>query len=153
MKILVAVDDSPHSERAVRFVARMRWPAGSRVIVVNVMTPVLTPPAAGGESGVPLLIEVTEEQRQQAQSLICRAESELREAGIATESRLPTGDPRDALLRLVADERADLLVMGSHGRTGFAKLLLGSVSSHAVTHAHCSVLVVKEGLEEESTGK
>jgi len=153
MKILIAVDDSPHSERAVRFVARMRWPAGSRVIVVNVMTPVLTPPAAGGESGVPLLIEVTEEQRQQAQSLICRAESELRESGIATESRLPTGDPRDALLRLVADERADLLVMGSHGRTGFAKLLLGSVSSHAVTHAHCSVLVVKEGLEEGSTGK
>lgn len=148
MKILVAVDDSPHSERAVRFVSRMRWPAGSRVIVVNVMTPVLTPPAAGGESGVPLLIEVTEEQRQQGRTLTSRAESELREAGIATESRLPTGDPRDALLRLVNEERADLLVMGSHGRTGFAKLLLGSVSSHAVTHAHCSVLVVKEGLDE-----
>lgn len=148
MKILVAVDDSPHSERAVRFVARMRWPAGSRVIVVNVMTPVLTPPAAGGESGVPLLIEVSEEQRQQGRDVTCRAEAELRESGIATESRLPTGDPRDALLRLVAEERADLLVMGSHGRTGFAKLLLGSVSSHAVTHAHCSVLVVKEGLDE-----
>lgn len=150
MKILVAVDDSPHSERAVRFVARMRWPAGSRVIVVNVMTPVLTPPAAGGESGVPLLIEVTEEQRQQGRTLASRAEAELREAGIATESRLPTGDPRDALLRLVTEERADLLVMGSHGRTGFAKLLLGSVSSHAVTHAHCSVLVVKEGLDENA---
>ncbi len=150
MKILVAVDDSPHSERAVRFVARMRWPAGSRVIVVNVMTPILTPPAAGGESGVPLLIEVSEEQRQQSHTLASRAESELREAGIATESRLPTGDPRDALMRLVSDERADLLVMGSHGRTGFAKLLLGSVSSHAVTHAHCSVLVVKEGLDENA---
>lgn len=148
MKILVAVDDSPHSERAVRFVARMRWPAGSRVIVVNVMTPVLTPPAAGGESGVPLLIEVSEEQRQMGRDLTSRAEAELRESGIATESRLPTGDPRDALLRLVTEERADLLVMGSHGRTGFAKLLLGSVSSHAVTHAHCSVLVVKEGLDE-----
>ena len=150
MKILIAVDDSPHSERAVRFVARMRWPAGSRVVAVHVLTPVLTPPGAGGESGVPLLIEVSEEQRQHGRALASRAESELREAGIAAESRLPTGDARDALLRLVTDERADLLVLGSHGRTGFAKLLLGSVSSHAVTHAHCSVLVVKEGLDENA---
>jgi len=148
MKILVAVDDSPHSERAVRFVARMRWPAGSRVIVVNVMTPVLTPPVVGGDGGVPLMIEVTEEQRQQARTVTGRSEAALRESGIAAESRLPAGDPREALLRLVADERADLLVMGSHGRTGLSKLLLGSVSSHAVTHAHCSVLVVKEGLDE-----
>ena len=148
MKILVAVDDSPHSERAVRFVARMRWPAGSRVIVVNVMTPDLTPPVEGGDGGVPLMIEVTEEQRQQARTVTGRSEAALRESGIAAESRLPAGDPREALLRLVADERADLLVMGSHGRTGLSKLLLGSVSSHAVTHAHCSVLVVKEGLDE-----
>jgi nucleotide-binding universal stress UspA family protein len=148
MRILVAVDDSAHSERAVRFVARMRWPAGSRVIVVNVLAPVLTPPTGGGESGVPLLIEVTEQQRQQGVALTARAEKVLREAGVTAESRMPTGDPRDAILRLVQDERADLLVLGSHGRTGFAKLLLGSVSSHAVTHAHCSVLVVKEGLDE-----
>lgn len=144
MKILIAVDESPHSARAVRFVARMRWPAGSRVIVANVLTPALTPPSAGVESGVPLLIEISEPQRQQAVALVARAEAELREAGIATEERIPTGDPREALLRLVADERVDLLVVGSHGRTGLSKLLLGSVSSHVVTHARCSVLVVKE---------
>ena len=74
----------------------------------------------------------------------------LARAGIrATESRLPTGDPREVLLRLVDDERVDLIVMGSHGRTGLAKLLLGSVSSHVVTHAHCSVLVVKEDPHEQ----
>ena len=39
MRILIGVDQSPHSERAVRFVTRMRWPAGSRVIVASVMTP------------------------------------------------------------------------------------------------------------------
>ena len=148
MRILIAVDESAHSDRAVRFVARMRWPAGSRVIVANVLAPVLTPPTTGGEGGVPLTIEVTEQQRQLARSVTARAEAALREAGIAAESRTPTGDPREALLRLVKDERIDLLVVGSHGRTGFAKLLLGSVSSHAVTHAHCSVLVVKEGLDE-----
>jgi nucleotide-binding universal stress UspA family protein len=64
---------------------------------------------------------------------------------------MPTGDPRDALLRLAADERVDLMVVGSHGRTGLAKLLLGSVSSHAVTHASCNVLVVKEEAHEKGS--
>lgn len=150
MKILIAVDESPHSARAVRFVARMRWPAGSRVIVANVLVPALTPAVAGVESGVPLLIEVSEPQRLQARELVARAEAEIREAGIATENRIPTGDPREALIRLVTDERVDLVVMGSHGRTGFSKLLLGSVSSHVVTHAHCSVLVVKEEPRERT---
>jgi nucleotide-binding universal stress UspA family protein len=150
MKILVAVDESPHSARAVRFVTRMRWPAGSRVIVANVLTPALTPPVAGVESGVPLLIEVSEAQRQQARELVARAEAELRAAGLPTESRTPTGDPREALLHLVAEDRVDLLVLGSHGRTGLTKLLLGSVSSHVVTHAHCSVLVVKEDSHERA---
>jgi nucleotide-binding universal stress UspA family protein len=134
MRILVAVDQSPHSARAVRFVSRMRWPAGSRVFVASVMTPPLSPPVAGVDAGVSL----------------AGAEAELRAAGIATESRTATGDPRDVLLRLVEDERVDLVVMGSHGRTGLAKLLLGSVSSHVVTHAHCSVLVVKEDAHDQA---
>jgi nucleotide-binding universal stress UspA family protein len=150
MKILIAVDDSPHSARAVHFVSRMRWPAGSRVLVANVVTPALAPPRVISEGGVPLLIEVSEEQRQQANALVCTAEAELRAAGLSTEKRVPTGDPREALLRLAADERVDLMVVGSHGRTGFAKLLLGSVSSHAVTHANCNVLVVKEESHEKA---
>lgn len=93
---------------------------------------------------------MTEVQGQKARELVARAEAELREAGIATESRILTGDPRDALVRLIRDERADLIVMGSHGRTGLSKLLLGSVSSHVVTHAHCSVLVVKEDSHESA---
>jgi nucleotide-binding universal stress UspA family protein len=150
MKILIAVDQSPHSERAVRFVTRMRWPAGSRVIVANAIVPVISPPLPSGGGGAPVAVEVSAEQRAEVQTVVAQAEDELRAAGIATESRFLTGDPRDALLRLAEDERVDLMVMGSHGRTGFAKLLLGSVSSHVVTHAHCSVLVVKEDLQEKS---
>lgn len=144
MRIMIAVDDSPHSARAVKFVSRMRWPAGSRVLVANVVTPAVTPPKLGGDPGVPLLIEVSDEQRRHADAVVEHAEAELQAAGLPTEKRVPTGDPRDALLRLAKDERVDLMVVGSHGRTGFAKLLLGSVSSHAVTHASCNVLVVKD---------
>ena len=150
MRIMIAVDQSPHSERAIRFVTRMRWPAGSRVIVASVLMPSLSPPVAAGAGGVPVLVDVSTEQRTEVQSLLAHAEDELRAAGIATETRLPTGDPREVLLRLIEDERVDLVVVGSHGRTGLAKLLLGSVSSHVVTHAHCSVLVVKEDSHEKA---
>jgi nucleotide-binding universal stress UspA family protein len=126
----------------------MRWPAGSRVIVASVLSPPLSPPVGGVDAGVSLMVEVSAEQVTETRTLVAGAEAELRAAGFATESRLPTGDPREVLLRLVEDERVDLIVMGSHGRTGLAKLLLGSVSSHVVTHAHCSVLVVKEDAHE-----
>jgi len=148
MRIVIAVDQSPHSERAVRFVSRMRWPAGSRVIVANVIGPPLSPPVAGVDTGAPLMVETMAEQTVETRTRLAEIEAELRVAGIATENRLSTGDPRDTLLRLIEEERVDLIVVGSHGRTGLAKLLLGSVSSHIVTHSRCSVLVVKGDLHE-----
>jgi universal stress protein A len=53
------------------------------------------------------------------------------------------GDPRDALVETARQDRVDLIIVGSHGRTGLSKLLLGSVASHVVSHAPCNVLVVK----------
>src|SRR5262249_58415903 len=96
----------------------------------------------------PLMREARAEQAVEPEARLGEVEATLRAAGIATENRLSTGDPRDPLLRLIEEERVDLIVVGSHGRTGLAKLLLGSVSSHIVTHARCSVLVVKGDLHE-----
>lgn len=56
-----------------------------------------------------------------------------------------TGDPRTELVESAIAEEADLLIVGSHGRTGIARLLMGSVASYVVTHAPCSVLVVRLG--------
>src|SRR5262249_51904036 len=110
----------------------------------SVVAPLMSPPHPGGEGGAATLVGGGRES--QTEALVAHAEDEIRAAGIATEARLPTGDPRDALLRLAEEERVDLIVVGSHGRTGLAKLLLGSVSSYVVTHARCSVLVVKGDL-------
>jgi nucleotide-binding universal stress UspA family protein len=142
MKILIALDASAHSERALEFVTRMRWPAGSRVIVLSAMQPVTSGLTVPHEPAA-IPVELLEEQRRELEELVARAEGTLREAGFATEGRVLAGDPREALVQVAQDERADLVVLGSHGRTGFAKLILGSVSSHVVTHAPCSVLVVK----------
>ena len=137
MRILIALDDSPYSMRALEFVTRMRWPAGSRTIVVSV----IPPPIAAVAVGPPVAEDTV---RRQAEEVVADAERRLRDVGFAAEGRVAEGDPREALVQAARVERADLLVMGSHGRTGIAKLMLGSVSSHVVTHAACSVLVVKQ---------
>jgi len=142
MKILIAVDDSPHSERAVDFVTRIRWPAGSRMIVLTVVQPVATALATVSDAGSGM--ELGQILRDRHQALVARVESVLRGCGFATEGRVVEGDPRESLLTLARDENVDLIVVGSHGRTGLAKLMLGSVSSTAVTHAPYSVLVIKK---------
>lgn len=142
MKILIAIDASPHSEKALDFVARMRWPAGSRVIVLSVLQPVINAVVSPFETaGVEA--ELLDQQRQTLEALVSGAERRLRETGMSTEGRVVAGDPREVLIQLARGERADLLVVGSHGHTGIAKWMLGSVSAHVVTHAPCSVLVVK----------
>lgn len=140
MKILIALDASVHSERALAFVTRMRWPAGSRVIVLSALQAMPSPLAVGPDGAAADLLE---EQRRGLEELVAGAEATLRESGFSTEGRVLVGDPREVLVNVAQDERADLLVVGSHGRTGMAKLMLGSVSSHLMTHAPCSVLVVK----------
>lgn len=151
MRILIALDASPHSEHALQFVSRMRWPAGSRVIVVSALQPMVSSAAAVPDLGE-LPAQVLLDQRRQLEELVSNAESELRESGFATEGRTEVGDPREVLLSVARSERADLIVVGSHGRTGIAKLMLGSVSSHIVTHASCSVLVVKHAAAANKTG-
>jgi nucleotide-binding universal stress UspA family protein len=84
-----------------------------------------------------------EDQVRHHQELVSRAEQKLQGTGLKTEARILHGDPRVALVDTARTEGADLIVIGSHGRTGLAKLLLGSVASHVVTHAPCSVMVVK----------
>ncbi len=143
MKILIAVDDSPHSERAVEFVTRMRWPAGSRVIVVTACHPAVAAVTAIYPGAMSLPLESFQEQRRKAQAVVDRAQGLLRRAGFATEGRIVEGDPRECLMRVVQDLSVDLLVMGSHGRGALGRALMGSLSSHAVTHIPCSVLVVK----------
>lgn len=75
--------------------------------------------------------------------MVGRSQKTLTDAGLQAEGRVIEGDPREVLLEEARREGVDLIVVGSHGRTGLEKLLMGSVASHIVTHAACSVVVVR----------
>jgi len=141
MKILLGVDDSPCSMAAIEYVKKAGWPADAQVIVLSAAAPVFVGP---GEAAAPMVVEqLNEGQIEYHRIVAARAAKELQAAGLKAESRSPASDPRSAIVDAARSEKVDLIVVGSHGRSGFAKLLLGSVASHVVTHAHCNVLVVK----------
>jgi nucleotide-binding universal stress UspA family protein len=141
VKILLGVDDSRHSRAAIDFITTSSWPRDTHVIVLSASPRFFVGP---GEAASPAALEkIMEEQAAYHRDLAKMAEQRIRTAGLKSESRMVQGDPRDALIETARQEHVDLIVVGSHGRTGLSKLLLGSVATHVVSHAHCNVLVVK----------
>lgn len=146
MTILIGVDESPHAAAAVERAKSMAWPAGTSFVVV---TAVPSPAMAYGLidiAGMTWAQPLEEELTRQATERTACFQRELREAGWPAEARVERGDPRHVLVDVARATGADLVIVGSHGRTGFDRLLLGSVASHVVGHAPCSVLVVKAKL-------
>ncbi len=143
MRILIAVDDSSHSQAAVDFVNRMRWPAGSEAIVLSVSRPALVSYALVDAPGMSYSPQLYEEQLKFHEEIASRYERDMKDVGLKTRAVVMQGDPREAIVDLVRQEKVDLIVMGSHGRSGVSKLVMGSVASHVVTHAPCDVVVVK----------
>jgi nucleotide-binding universal stress UspA family protein len=135
------VDDSKFSGAAVDFVAKNPWPRGTKVVAVSASPPIFVGPGEVASSDA--LEKLLEEQASYHRDLARKAAKALNKGALSVEGRMVLGDPRSALVETAKEERADLLVVGSHGRTGLTKLLLGSVAAHVVAHAPCSVLVVK----------
>jgi len=143
MKIILGVDGSPCSAAAVQFVKRMAWPAGSKVEVIRAVPPVLV---AIPEAYLVLSDRLDVLRRDllvEAHKYVEDISCELLGRGLTVDSRVIEDDPREALVQAARASGADLLVVGSHGRSGLSKLFMGSVSSHVVAHAPCSVLVVR----------
>ncbi len=143
MKIVLGFDDSPHAQAALRWVCSQAWPSGLRVVVVSAVRAPVTAYAEVYAPAVAYPLDVVQDLAKHHEELAARARAELVAAGITAEARVLTGDPREVLVDVARSEGAELVVMGSHGRTGLAKLVLGSVAAHVVGHAPCNVMVIK----------
>jgi len=140
MKILVAIDDSKHSEAAVNGAANYFKPQTTEIRIVHVLTPVvLTAPPQMSRGYAPEL----EEQGRQARALVDKYAQQLRAAGYTVDSAIENGDVRESIIDAAANWPADLIILGSRGHKGMGRLLLGSVAESVVRHANCSVLVVR----------
>jgi nucleotide-binding universal stress UspA family protein len=153
MKIVLGTDGSEFSCKAVCSVGKRPWPPGSQVRIVSVpefvgREAIAAASLSDADYSERLLDELSEVARERAGNAIAEASSILRNSGLAiseTPEEMPVGDPRTTLLDEANSWAADLIVVGSHGRRGFNRLLLGSVSESVALHAHCSVEVVRQG--------
>ena len=145
MKILLAVDGSPHSASAVDEVARLPWPEGSHVRVISVAGMPLAPPAHFAGAGA-LYPELLKASRRGALAAAEGAAAKLRPletGGLKVDTVTPTGPASELILAEAEEWKPDLIVLGSQGRGFWGRLFLGSVSSAVASHAGCSVEIVR----------
>lgn len=147
-KILLATDGSEYSMEAARDIALRPWPNGVQVRVLSVLeyimpaTQVLLEPAFVYTQGEK---DLQDEAMRRAQDAVAGAVQILQTAfdDISESVSVLTQSPKNIILEEAEQWGADLIVMGSHGRTGAEHLLMGSVSESVAIHAECSVEVVR----------
>ncbi|HEX5468720.1 MAG TPA: universal stress protein [Gaiellaceae bacterium] len=138
--IVVGIDGSEHSERALDWAIAEAKIRGTRLELVAAWH---VPPAIYmGPGFTPPIDESVESAfREVAEEVVGKAAGRARAAGVEAETRLEHGQAAEVLVEASAD--ADLLVVGSRGRGGFAGLLLGSVSTQCAHHASCALVIVR----------
>jgi nucleotide-binding universal stress UspA family protein len=144
--VMVATDLSDPSLPAVARAAEEARLAGARLVVAHAIE---TPLAAYGAGAASLLGSVVsvpsaDDQAQSRALLSSLLGDALRRFGAEGEPLVLEGGAVAAVVRAVEERRADLLVIGTHGRAGISRLLLGSVAESLVRLADCSVLVVRQ---------
>jgi len=146
MKILLAIDGSPCSDAAVDEVGRRPWPEGSSVKVLTAYELPTPPTPEAWALPINYFEDLDVELRKQAQNTVDRAIHKLKSQlskSISLDGALLPGPPRTVILDEAESWRADLIVVGSHGYGVWHRFLLGSVSQAIVSHAKCSVEVVR----------
>ena len=142
MKILLAIDDSAASDNAIDEVRSRPWPMPSTVRVLSAIQP-YTPPATEVVLPSASTDEIRRMLAEQADRRTKAAGERIAAPGLTIETDVREGDARAVIIDAADEWKADLIVVGSHGRTGLKRVLLGSVAQAVVAHAHCSVEVVR----------
>ncbi len=123
-RLLVACDDSPFSTAAWQEALTITQRAGSHLLAIAVA-------AADGDLDT-------------ATAVIRKLEAEANMRGVALETAVPQGQPDQAIIHWAQAKKASLIILGSHGRTGLRKLLMGSVAERVIGQSTVPVLVVKK---------
>ncbi|MFO0870945.1 MAG: universal stress protein [Pirellulales bacterium] len=138
--ILVPTDFSPYSEAALRLATVLARDSAARLLVVHVAEPRPAYTVAGIYASLPAGNEFAVEN-EQLQRIVPP------DPQVLCEKRFLVGSPAEEIVGCAAAEGADMIVMGTHGRTGLLRLLLGSVAESILRQAPCPVLTVKSAAQ------
>ncbi len=135
-KILFPTDFSHTGDAALALATSLARERGATLLIVHVEEP---PAAYGaGEMYYGMPDPVTEDLREMLKKVAPA------DTSVPVEHRLIAGDPANAIVRLAKEDGVELIVMGTHGRTGLLRLLMGSVAEAVVRRAPCPVLTLRQ---------
>ncbi len=137
-KILCPVDFSEASRNAVRYAHEFAKGMGAELVLLNIVEP--RPMAVDMSlSYVPLEEDLEKAAREDLEEII-RME---KEKGVEVQAEVRIGTPSELILEMAEELDVNLIILGSHGKAGLSRLLMGSVAESVVRKATCPVLIVK----------
>jgi len=134
--IVVAIDFSEMSRFALDYATTHAKKTGARVLIVHVLA------VPSGEQGEGMLHSGVDQETPQTAERRLKAIKSTEE-DVQFEHRLVRGEPAKEILRVAQEENAEFIVLGTHGRTGLMRVLMGSVAEQVVRDATCPVMTVK----------
>ena len=149
IRMVIGVDGSTEAAAALRSVTARAWPKKTEaqiVSAVQTIAPAMTALEANTfaqEPAYSVIREADERLRFRLRNIAGEAANALGRAGLIATTHVVDGDPREAILTAAEVGKADMIFVGARGLGRMQRLLLGSVSSYIVTHAHCGVEVVR----------
>ena len=141
-RILFATDLSKASAKAFATAMTLANVNRATMTIVHVVTP-LSPLAPELSNRIETVEELDIEMRRWARREVAKLTEKARTAGLRAAGVTMEGDPARQIVRAARSKRADLVVLGTHGRTGFARFFVGSVAGRVVATAPCPVLTVR----------
>lgn len=140
MKILMGVDDSTFSDVLVRATVKQFRPETAEVLVLHVLQEVGPPVPEMAASYAPEMAG----ERKSAHTLVERVAKELSSAGFKTEIAVEVADVREGIIDAALRWGADLILVGSHGKRGIRRFLLGGTAEFVARHAGCCVEIIRK---------
>jgi nucleotide-binding universal stress UspA family protein len=142
MKILHPTDFSECAVEAERHAVRLVKDLDGEIVLVQVLAE--TPLYSEGLLNIREAQTIYDAQRKWVEDTLEARCEQLRQSGIKARWRLEVGVPFEEIVKVAEEEHADMIVMGTHGRSGLNRLLLGSVADRVIRLASCPVVTVRQ---------
>jgi nucleotide-binding universal stress UspA family protein len=148
-QILFPTDFSGCANYALPYATAIARATGATIVCLHVVEPIV--PAVGytGLAEPMPIADITDQLEDSAERELPKLAECEECAELKIEEVIVHGDPAAEIVRVSDERKVDLIVISSHGRTGFGRMIFGSTAEAVVRHAHCPVLVVKPPQEEE----
>lgn len=141
-KILYATDFSKASARAFDQAVTFARQNRAELLVVHVIEP--TPYAADGEfNAAEIYAKLEDMAKRDAQASMSKLMQRLKKLNVRAQSLLLKGSAHDQIVKAAKARKADMIIIGTHGRTGLSKLFMGSVAGKVISLATCPVMTVR----------